>query len=231
MNKFMDLVKVENERVVVSSLDIAKNFGKSHHKILRDIRNLGCSEDFASSNFGLSSYEVNNRKYPFYLITRDGFSFLVMGFTGSEAAKWKEKYIKAFNKMEKALTSKRRTQDWDLVRLQSKEVRTITTDTIAQFVEYAKAQGSSNANFYYTNITKMEYKALGLDYKKDNNFRDSLSTIELTFLTVAENLVISTLQSGMLNNLSYKDIFKEAKSLVTEYSNVISKSRNIKLLT
>jgi len=73
--------------------------------VLRDIENLECSEDFRERNFALSSYSVDLqvRKYPYYKITRDGFSFLVMGFTGKKAAEWKEKFIAAFNMMEAKL--------------------------------------------------------------------------------------------------------------------------------
>jgi Rha family phage regulatory protein len=222
----MDLVKIENEKVVVSSLDIAKNFGKSHKDVLKALKNLECSNEFAERNFALTSYEVNNRKYPCYLITRDGFSFLVMGFTGAEAAKWKEKYIKAFNKMEKAILKSLRNPDWTTARLKSKEVRKSVTDTINKFVQYATEQGSSNANFYYTNITKMEYKLLGFleDYKINNkNFRDSLSPGDLTLLITMENLVALTLEKGMESNRPYKEIFQETKSIAEEYSNILNR--------
>ncbi len=65
-------------------------------------RTLDCSEDFRKSNFGLSSYkpEGAKRSYPMYLMTRDGFTFLAMGFTGARAAEFKERYIAEFNRME-----------------------------------------------------------------------------------------------------------------------------------
>lgn len=99
----LGLVRTE-ERVVVSSLDVAKNFEKQHQHVLRDIRNLECSEEFSQSNFGLAEYKDEQGKpRPSYLITRDGFAFLAMGFTGKKAAKFKEAYITAFNEMERCL--------------------------------------------------------------------------------------------------------------------------------
>lgn len=100
-----NLVTIKDGRAVTSSLQVAQKFGKEHRHILRDIRELECTTDFKESNFGLSFYisEVGNgaqKKNPMYLMTRDGFTFLVMGFTGKLASKFKEEYIAAFNKME-----------------------------------------------------------------------------------------------------------------------------------
>lgn len=103
--EMVNLVKIENSQVVTTSVKIAEIFGKSHAHVLRDIKALECSDSFRESNFGLS-YIIkqlpNNgsKQLPMYYITRDGFMFLVMGFTGKTAAKWKEAYIKAFNEME-----------------------------------------------------------------------------------------------------------------------------------
>lgn len=96
----MKLVFIENNRPVTDSLMIAEKFEKSHFHVLRDIEELECSEEFRESNFGLSSYRsTQNKELPKYLITQDGFSFLVMGYTGKEAARFKEMYINEFNRM------------------------------------------------------------------------------------------------------------------------------------
>lgn len=80
-------------------------FEKEHFHILRDIKGLKCPQSFIESNFGFNEYEDSRgRSLPEYLITRDGFSFLAMGFTGAKAAEFKEKYIAAFNiKLNKAV--------------------------------------------------------------------------------------------------------------------------------
>lgn len=98
------LVQISDGRLVTTSLAISNHFGKKHAHVLRDIENLDCSQEFRESNFGLSSYTTSqNKKLPMYEITRDGFVFLCMGFTGAQAAQWKEKYIAAFNAMEAEL--------------------------------------------------------------------------------------------------------------------------------
>lgn len=88
--------------LLTSSLGVADRFEKRHANVLRDISELDCSPDFLKLNFEFSTYrpEGGKRDYPYVLMTRDGFTFLAMGFTGKEAAQWKEKYITAFNAME-----------------------------------------------------------------------------------------------------------------------------------
>lgn len=100
----LSLVAVENEHAVTTSLRVAEVFGKEHYNVMKAIKSLDCSEEFRAVNFNASKIDYQNgnikKQLPMYYITRDGFMFLVMGFTGKTAAKWKEAYIKAFNEME-----------------------------------------------------------------------------------------------------------------------------------
>ena len=104
-----------NGELVVSSRQIAENFGKRHDNILRDIESLISEtsilrDDTVAEKLSLTAmfygttYKAGTGKsYKEYLMNRDGFSLLVMGFTGKEALAWKLKYIEAFNAMEKKL--------------------------------------------------------------------------------------------------------------------------------
>lgn len=88
------------------SLQIAKTFEKEHYNVLKDIENLDCSNNFRAVNFYCSSYRsLQNKRQPKYLLTKDGFTFLVMGYRGKKAAKFKEFYIERFNKMEEFIKS------------------------------------------------------------------------------------------------------------------------------
>lgn len=100
-----DLVTLGKDgRITVSSKDVAEKFGKSHRNVKRDIYNLDCSDGFRALNFEQSSYlSLQNKQLECVNMTRDGFVFLAMGFTGKEAAKWKEAYINAFNEMERII--------------------------------------------------------------------------------------------------------------------------------
>lgn len=96
--------KGESNQVLTNSLLVAEKFGKEHNKVIRDIQNLSCSDEFRAANFGVSSYiSLQNKELPMHVMTKDGFSFLVMGYTGVKAGMFKEEYIKAFNKMEETI--------------------------------------------------------------------------------------------------------------------------------
>ncbi|ECV4976608.1 Rha family transcriptional regulator [Salmonella enterica] len=98
-------INVINGQAVTSSLAIANYFTKRHDDVLKKIRALECSPEFSARNFAGAEYTDDQGKLrPCYNITRDGFAFLAMGFTGKRAAQFKEAYINAFNQMEKQLS-------------------------------------------------------------------------------------------------------------------------------
>lgn len=100
------LVIPYQHQATTTSLAIAGKFEKRHDDVLKSIKNLTCSKEFSLRNFAESTYEVRGKKYSMYYITKDGFSFLAMGYTGETASKFKEDYINEFNRMEKVLKFK-----------------------------------------------------------------------------------------------------------------------------
>ncbi len=106
-------------RILVSSRDVAEKFGKEHKDVLESIRNL-TAENFAVRNMFISSTYKNSRgrNYDEFLMDRDGFSLLCMGFTGKKALEWKLKYINAFNKMEEKLKSGNYLSEEEKLKLQ-----------------------------------------------------------------------------------------------------------------
>lgn len=99
-----DLVYLKDGKSITTSLQVAETFHKLHKHILESIKNLGCSQKFNETNFRPVEYvDQKGEKRPMYEITRDGFTILVMGFTGKKAMEFKEKYIEAFNTMEETL--------------------------------------------------------------------------------------------------------------------------------
>lgn len=96
-------VTYENDQMLVSSLEVSRNFQKEHRHVLESIRNLAAENSAAKNLFYESTYENRGKQYPMYLMNRDGFTLLAMGFTGKDALEWKLKYIQAFNEMEAKL--------------------------------------------------------------------------------------------------------------------------------
>ena len=101
-----DLVQVLNGQVVVSSRQVAEHFEKEHRHVLQSIREILAAENSAAKYFTETTFDNRGKIYPEYLMNRDGFSLLVMGFTGKRALEWKIKYIQAFNAMEAKLKEK-----------------------------------------------------------------------------------------------------------------------------
>ena len=143
-HKHKDVVikRIDGE-LVVTSRQVAEDFEKEHKNIIRDIENL-IKEDGSILSNGLfieSDYiNSNNRKFKEYLLTRDGFSLLVMGFTGSKALQWKLKYIEAFNKMEQAIKGQvKQLSTEEMLELQfryAKEVKEEVKELRDDFTEY-----------------------------------------------------------------------------------------------
>lgn len=100
------ILSTQNGEPVASSRQIAENFGKEHKHVLAAVRQILVAENSATKFFHETTFEYRGQKFPEYLMNRDGFSLLVMGFTGKAALAWKLKYIAAFNEMEKKLAQR-----------------------------------------------------------------------------------------------------------------------------
>lgn len=115
-----DLIKIENVHgeFLTTSKNVAEVFGKDHKNVLQSIERLECSQKFKELSFQPTSYRNGQNKiHPMYLITKDGFAMLAMGFTGKKAMKFKEKYITAFNKMESVIFENDRLADPNLASI------------------------------------------------------------------------------------------------------------------
>ncbi len=98
------IITNQSGKDITTSLIVAEVFGKEHKNILRDIENLSCSDNFNRLNFEhIKYFDSRGREQKAYEITKDGFSFLVMGYTGEKAGEFKEKFITEFNKRESLL--------------------------------------------------------------------------------------------------------------------------------
>lgn len=99
---------VSHGQAVTTTRSVSDFFGKRHADVIRRVETIDCSPEFTERNFALSDYQdPTGRTLPMYQITKNGFVFLVMGFTGKKAAQFKEAYIAEFDRMESELASQR----------------------------------------------------------------------------------------------------------------------------
>lgn len=108
-----NLVQVGNNgQLVVSSRQVAEHFGKRNVEVMDAIRHIQeqmSSVEFSTLFFESSYVASNGKRNPEYIMNRDGFSLLAMGFTGKKALEWKLKYIQAFNSMEQRIKEDAKT--------------------------------------------------------------------------------------------------------------------------
>ncbi|MGQ2715598.1 Rha family transcriptional regulator [Campylobacter coli] len=154
-------LNIKENKVFINSLDLAKVFNKNHKDVLETTKNQP-QNDFTESNFILSTYKDKKGELrPCYNLTRDGFSLLVMGFTGEKAYKWKVEFIKAFNEMEK--------------RLKNLEQEKMQKLAFHQSLGY-KSQLKQQKEKYENKIKALQYD---LEKKKELSFKRKLSQKEL----------------------------------------------------
>lgn len=197
----------KKDEAVCSSLQVAEKFGKRHADVIRAINNL--LENDSTQNcvrcFNKSSYtDAKGEKRPMYVMNRDGFTFLVMGFTGNKSNEWKWQYIKAFNKMEEFIKEKK-SQKWIDERKAGKLTRKSETDTIKRLVEYAKEQGSTHSEMLYTVYSKLANSMAGV------KSRDEATRRELNNLSLMEHIILCEIDKGIVANKPYKEIYKDCK--------------------
>lgn len=208
-----ELVYLKNNEAVCDSLQVAEKFHKRHDKLVSEIERMysgligrGCAQNGGYPMFEKTTYihQQNNQRYPKYIMNRDGFSLLVMGFTGKKALEWKLQYINAFNQMESFIKEKM-TQTWIETRQAGKRTRKAETDTIKKLVEYAKSQGSTHADMLYITYSKLANKMAGIQK------RDEATVMQLNNLSLMENIILHVIDTGILTGKHYKDIYKDCK--------------------
>lgn len=142
----------------------------------------------------------------YYMLTEDQcYLLLTYSKNTEEARKRKVKLVKAFRDARTQLAKR------DIARLEGKQVRHLETDAIRDLVEYARTNGSQNAEMYYMTITKMTNAALGIE----SGQRDNLDIRKLDEIKIAETMVKIAISDGLNAGLEYKDIYKLCKDRVS----------------
>lgn len=188
----------KKEKAAVTSLDVAETFEKEHYHVLEDIRAI--KETVSSPEFSglfLEQHYVaaNGKRNPMYVMNRDGFTLLVMGYTGEKAMKYKLAYIKQFNAMEAALIGKTIEREKGIIS------RKTMTRSLQQSMEDARMHGhaySTYTNCIYKVPFGMNANQLREKYEigKQENLRDFFSKEELCAIQAMECLVSGLVDCG-----------------------------------
>lgn len=213
----VELQKLNKKEVnVVSSLDIAETFEKFHKDVLESIRSIQESVSTAefSALFFESAYTASNgKKNPMYYMNRDGFTLLVMGYTGEKAMKFKLAYINQFNQMEKILTGKLVEREKGIV------VRQAFTKVLKESGENDRLHGhaySLYTDVIYKSIFGKSAKQLREEYGIDRkeNLRDCFPAEDLEKVKNAEMLVSSLMAYGWGYDEIRDFVLEQGKKLI-----------------
>ena len=160
-----ELVIMRDRQAVTSSLQVAENFEKNHADVMRSIRNL-TQQNCRVKNMFVEDVYVNKRgqEQPMFYINHDGFSLLVMGFTGDKALQFKLKYIGAFNRMEKQLQQQKPLSLPEQISLIAKGYESLSAD-----VKEIKDRMGLPGNMAHTFTKKRNAKIISILGGKDSN--------------------------------------------------------------
>lgn len=248
-HKHKDVVikKIDGE-LVVTSRQVAEDFEKEHKNVLQTINNLVAENSAVKNMIIESTYENRGKYYPEYLLTRDGFSLLVMGFTGSRALQWKLKYIEAFNKMEQELKGQALNTSELSPELQmfNKMFQALANNELEQKrlkaeIEETKEeiQGIRDVVTLDTNgwrketaniINKIAYKLGGFEHIKpirEESYKLLNETIGVDInrrlKNKQKNMALEGVSKSKINKVNVLDIIGEDKKLLNGYISIISK--------
>jgi Rha family phage regulatory protein len=189
---------------VVTSLDVAATFEKEHYHVIEDIREIQSkiSTPEFSGLFYEDNYKASNgKKNPMYYMNRDGFTLLVMGYTGEKAMRFKLAYINQFNQMEELLKGKL------IEREKGIAVRQSLTKAIQQSGENERTHGhaySLYTDLIYKAVFGKSAKQLREEYgiTKQDNLRDLFAQEELAKVQSVEMVVSGLVDCGW----GYEDV-------------------------
>lgn len=214
-NDIVHPVKIVKSEPRSSSWVIKDGFGIEHRAIVRLIKKYRAEfEEFGLVITTPLHLPGVDKPITEYWLNESQALYLGTLLTNSDRVRsFKRLLVKDYARCKKLL-QQRQNAEWIEARNAGKRLRKQETDGIKAFVEYAKGQGSQNAERYYANISKMENKALFLVEQKYPNLRDVLGVAELGLIAVADTIVLNALTEGMERAFHYKDIYKLAKERV-----------------
>lgn len=218
---------------VANSRDVAIFVGKDHAHLLRDIRQyVKAMEKFNGSNVGFvgtterpANTKLNPAGYfieaayidekgetrPCFYCTEMGCEMVANKMTGDRGVIFTAQYVKAFHAMH-SLLLERGSHIWKDTRSLGKEVRRRETETIKRLVDYAQAQGSRNAGWYYANLSKLADTTVGIVE------RDKAQTVQLTALLLVEQAIAGEITAGIEAGAQYWAIYRAIKDRLAVFA-------------
>lgn len=210
-----DLVFFKSKQALTTSLKVAEVFEKQHKDVLEAVRDILAAENSATKFFHESTFANRGKKYPMYIMNRDGFSLLAMGFTGKKALQFKLKFIEAFNAMEQKLLQQQNEQ-WQAVRSGTKGGYKELSAAVKELCDWAASQGCDvPEKYFYANFAKLLNKTLGIQAGK----RDELELWQLYEIDKLQYIAKTIIKGSVAKGGSdYRLPYHDCKSAFDSYS-------------
>lgn len=191
-----DLVYVKKDEATTDSITVARHFGKNHRHVLRKIEQIVArsSAPNGAQCFTQTQYvDASGKRNRMYTMNRDGFMFLVMGFTGKKADEWKWNFIEAFNQMEQYIRE----------HAVEKALRRNMTDAIRDSGENERMHGfaySQYTDLIYRKVTGRSAKQLRqeLGLKKADSLKEHLTPAQVEVIGYLEDMIRDLVAMGMI---------------------------------
>lgn len=221
-----ELVFLQDKQALTTSLKVAEYFNKRHDRVLRALENaiakLPKNGDVEKSYVKTTYTDEKGESRPMYLMNRDMFSFVVMGFTGQKAAEFKWNYIQAFNAMEQKLMelmAERRSAEWLEARKLSKiEFRHLTDTIKALLIPQMEKEGASERakRWVYKNYVSMIQKLLGIG----KGTRNELPVDLMHELCKVQQMTVILIKNLVAAGSDYKKIYLDTKQEINSYAQI-----------
>jgi len=221
------LVAIHDDEGRAGTVLIAQGFNRRHEQIVRLVKKY--REEFEKFNtLKVLNSRTKGRPFKEYLLDEDQFMFLGTLFKNNEqTVKFKARIIQEFKRCRKtlsALSTQKQTPEWIENRAIGKITRREETDTIKDFIIYAKEQGSTNAERYYTVLSNCVNSTMFDFNGKFKNKREAMTAMQLMDIKFADKIVSRGLIEGMSESLPYKEIYKIVKERLLTLAEIYGKS-------
>lgn len=207
----------KDSQILCDSLQVAETFNKRHSDVLRTIetilkQNSGLSEKFTQRNFALSNYkDPSGKQNKMYLLTKDGFVMLTMGFTGKKAMRFKEAYIERFNQMEQFI------QSLQTAKLEFPEFTNAIMDAHEEPKHYHFSNEINMINKIVLGVNAKQFKEQNGIEKTENSIRP--------YLTQEQIKAIETLQRFDIGLITMESDYQKRKEILTNYFMKLNQKR------
>ncbi|WKJ90314.1 Rha family transcriptional regulator [Methylomonas montana] len=202
-------------QISVDSRVIAKEFEREHKSVLRTLDDLIADGTVSQHEFVPRNYQKRGKEYRCFELNKAGCLKAMPFIGGRKSREGQKRLVDEFLRLENQLNrqaKERETLAYQVARLSGKDSRGILTDAIQQFADYAREQGSQNADRYFANITQAIYKALLIIEPQATEIRELLTAVQLKTLELAELTAAQTLTEGMESQQPYKAIYQAVKA-------------------